>query len=343
MIRTKSTESLNHIERIEAEQSGSAILATGERSVEEISSEEEREVRRIIQWIRGTTNVRQLVEARLAGKEPDGPDAKLTLPWLFAQTPKRGWRERAAGAWLLGRVELDWKPRYDAVAVLSRVLVEDESFSTAWSLLAGPFFVIFFPLLLVGSISTDIRQNRIREQAARALGRIGQPSAAAALAEVMQHCVGAKSTIGSSRVRLAAEKALPKVLENVGPQHYRNLQPDPIPGLCKVLESWQSELALSVLRALELIGDNRTQQVVRRTARVAASADVKSQAGKTLAAIEARIAKERDAERLLRPAVEPASQDSLLLRPAKGSDCVDLALLRPAEPHQDTTKNVAGA
>src|SRR5262249_40722472 len=157
---------------------------------------------------------------------------------------------RAGAAWLLGRLDLDELTRTEAIFALTRIVAANNPFITAWSCLAGPFTPIFFPILLVASIVSDIYRNRVRAAAAAALGRIGRPYALFALTQAMLGSSGGNTTLGSGTVRQAVASVLPKVLARVQSEDYRNIRPDPMTGLCRILEISAPALALPILQAL---------------------------------------------------------------------------------------------
>ena len=145
-------------------------------------------------------------------------------------------------------------------------------------------------------------------------------------------------------VRLAAEPALLTCLAQLTPAHYGDMDADVVPNLCRLLERAReqlhrnsaraTELALSLLEALEKIGDGRAVAATRNLINTGWTAPV-NQAAKELLPLllrtaaagnqSAHFAAERGhAERtpltLLRPIANPADdkQPQTLLRPLNG-------------------------
>jgi hypothetical protein len=99
-------------------------------------------------------------------------------------------------------------------------------------------------------------------------------------------------------------------------------------------------LARAVLRALEQVGDERAVPSVRRVAEARCSSPkleaLQREARECLAALNARLERERPGKTLLRPAAAPETPAELLLRPACGAGETDAdKLLRPGSPPQN--------
>ena len=178
-----------------------------------------------------------------------------------------------------------------------------------------------------------LRANRLRVAAATALGRIACADSIAALART--------ALDGSRTVRLASEPALQACLAQLTPAHYGELDADVIPNLCHLLERAReqlhhnsasaTELALSLLGALDKIGDGRAVAVTRNLINTGWTAPVNQAAKDLLPVLLARQQQETNQRILLRSASVPPEPTYALLRPITNpaDDNQPQTLLRP--------------
>lgn len=181
--------------------------------------------------------------------------------------------------------------------------------------------------------SALIRDNRLRAAAATALGRIGSTHSIPTLARA--------ALDGNTSVRHAAVPALQACLTNLTPAYPGEMEADVIPNLCRLLERAReqlthnsaraSELALSILDALTIIGDGRAASTVRNLINTGWTAPVNRAAKDLLPLLLARQQQETDQRVLLRGAATPCDTPQTLLRPIEtdGSEDQQHTLLRP--------------
>lgn len=132
------------------------------------------------------------------------------------------------------------------------------------------------------------------------------------------------------RVRVAAEAALLQLLPAV--DETVPFDDAWVQRLCGLLEHDSPRVVLSVLRALERVGDERAVTSLRRVT-YDERPGIAEEAAKALAVAEERARRKRDPAVLVRPAIAPADT---LLRAAHGSNAGSQELLvRPGIPDED--------
>ncbi len=179
--------------------------------------------------------------------------------------------------------------------------------------------VLTLPFTLPASVALDtLRFNRVRAAATTALGRLRVAQSVGVLAKAVSD--------SSPNVRRAAVPALQSALSSLTTAHYGSLGGELVPNLCLALERARERLlkdtraaeslALSVLTALEKVGDGRAVAPVRRMVNTGWTAPVNSLATRLLAILQERQQQEDAREMLLRGAMTPPPSSELLLRPA---------------------------
>jgi hypothetical protein len=94
-----------------------------------------------------------------------------------------------------------------------------------------------------------------------------------------------------------------------------------------MLRAYNPELQLLALDALKHLGGRSSLGAVTRLTQERGADAVSVRAREVLPAIQERAARERDAERLLRPAEAPGAPEDVLLRPFEGRPAPDSRLL----------------
>ncbi len=219
---------------------------------------------------------------------------------------------------------------------------------TGAALLSLPLYT---PVLLCSRSAEYLRKRRIQFYSALSLGRLGMPESAGALATAALNAHG--------DISKAACYSLMKVLPSVNPEHFGLLSSKSVRDLCKIVtrldssvnrpfalakesekraiavakgqkESDRERDILTILNALEHIGDSGALSPVNRLAEKGAFASVRARATNLIPLLEERRRQENDRSMLLRGSAEPRSKASLL-RPAYRTFTADPSeLLRSA-------------
>jgi len=238
----------------------------------------------------------------------------------------RFWKRALAAAWALGRAEIGPSQREGTIRALAVALQTKQ-----WSVngCSAPLAVgcLFNTLaaapVLAYLLACDARLNAVRAQAAASLGRIGCLPAMGDLAKA----TGDANRPGCMKVREAARGALAELVPRLGPEHYGTLPAGTEAALVNMLRAYNPELQLLALEALKHIGGRASLAAVTRVSEQIGADAVSERAREVLPAIRERAARERDAERLLRPAAAPGAPEDVLLRPFEGRPSPETGLL----------------
>ncbi len=300
---------------------------------------------KLVRKLRKKTEVRDIANSILAEQPVSLGHAEQVLRNELASASLGRWKECEVAALLLPDVATDAAGRKLAGKALWKVLAENSNVRTTpgfwkWScccLLAVPVHFIFWVILSVVAYK-DVRVNRVRAAAAKALGRMKEARAVPELARAAREHLEEIQGLVSVNIRKAAAEALPGAVSGLTPEHYGGFEPEDLKAICALIRRDQSpEMLATVLDALDVIGDGRCADSVGRFKWGKLSGQLESRAQEVHEMLLARRKAEQLAATLLRPAANPEAPSEILLRPAMGVSDVDpLLLLRPAEPNEET-------
>ena len=301
-----------------------------------LNAGEMKRVYSLVDRLRADSPVRQIAEQFL--KRGAERLSTLGVPVEPLVRPNRcGWRERQTAAWLLGRALLDKEQRDFAANTLTQAVeckleltgFERVKKALLWSLIPGILlaalsnmewtFITLYPWVFLGALVYERGTAvSIRAEAARALGQLAHP-------ESLETLIGALQQ--DRRVRQAAVEALPNVLASLTPDYYGQIRADTMQGLCRLLTNEDETLAVAILQAFVHVGDGSALPIVEKLAagggRAGRETRVQQAAQICLPVLQARLARERDPQVLLRASFVPQMPSDQLLRPASEADAVD--------------------
>jgi hypothetical protein len=266
----------------------------------------------------------------------------------LAQTEETAWADRAVAFHMLGVIDLAPLEREHAMRLLLNALQwpEKEKISIVrfggalgialinWSVLcigmgivSPPRFDLSgLPGLLLASLLTTPAILRVQN---RNRAYLTQRIAASALASVGNaECLAALYTQArqSSHLRQEANQALKSLLPSVTGEWYGQLSSAASMTLTKLARSYNVEMALAALDALERAGNGSCVKEVERIAALAPGSRVSDRAAEVCRILIARQAQETAAATLLRPSAGQLTDG--LLRPVYNGDPNVTNLLR---------------
>ncbi len=311
---------------------------------------------------------RTAAERVAGGKDLDGKTIKSLLG-AVEDRHAAVWRERAIGAWCLGRCRLSAEQREDTVSALRTLLAADSYYydsernaravSRALSvsmMVAAPTAAVLLSYLdglttigflfdwatafAMGSVALGailfppiLVYSRVRDAVELSRCIVEAAAALGILADPLAVGLLAKAHMqGSRHVSKASQAALPACLDAVREEHYGLLPPDATDALCELLDRSDEEQTLQILTALELAGTGAAVERVRRLAERSSVHSIQAKAAAIVPILEERLENETAAARLLRPAKPPGEDGEMLLRPASSATAVpEEQLLRPSK------------
>jgi hypothetical protein len=294
--------------------------------------------------------IRRIAESLNAGHSVERTDGLILAGAIVGRSWLRR-RERFVARWLLGRIT--WTPdqREAILAVLSapigkalnsqrinrigfrwftRTAIAALIFWLACTLLYSGMYsstgiadywaglltlsavsaVFTSPLTLPLSCLLDRQRVRRVVPLIEALGELKEPMALSVLAKCLLQ----------PSLRDHVAPAFTAVAQGLSAEHYGGVPPDVVPNLCRALGTKRHDLQLSILRALEAVGDGRAILAVEGIARYGADSGARLEAIRILPVLQQRADLARSTATLLRP-VDGATQiGDVLLRPAGGHD-----------------------
>lgn len=201
------------------------------------------------------------------------------------------------------------------IALLSKMAGDP----TNW-LFGGAFLL----LVLTGCLLPFGKIARRHKQTARALALFDDIRVIGPLAEALEFEV--EGALAFRPLRPVILKALRELLPKLRPEDNFWLSGPQTECLCHAIAAEDDLFVISIVKAIEVSGDTCALPVLRRLVKVAwpgAKAGVHAAAQDCLAALEARAAKERESQTLLRGASVPSASSDTLLRPAAAGNSVE--------------------
>ena len=290
--------------------------------------------------------IRRVIKDGLA---PNAGEIIALTPALWDSSPSK-WRMRLIIAWLLGRWKLDGEEKDRAAHALcatmqkrkhglletplSRAAILAVGLSslamiaarlapaTQFLALAGGLAVIWglaLFALLPGYRSGDLNnQTAERRVAIAALGRLKIIESIPVLAiAAVDHDI---------QLNKVADRALEATLPLLTAAHYGHLSADVVPNLCELLSDYRYVRTITILEALEKIGDGRAIPAVTPLAQSYLA--VQNKAKDVLIVLEQRVRESSEPYTLLRPSAA-GEQDTLLRAGGTGAGEPESQLLRP--------------
>jgi hypothetical protein len=186
-----------------------------------------------------------------------------------------------------------------------------------------------FATMFGGMGGAAVALGGVHKSAAKVLAMVGDVRAVGPLTEMLN--------VQDKEIRTAAENALTRLLPRISEENSDLLSAEQVQTLCWVMgKRLNPDLGLSILQAMEHVGSEDALPTIRAIANggrgIAGLEIVQNAAKKCLPLVEARAAREHDAQTLLRASTQADEPSEMLLRPAGGTVGVDQdLLLRPAD------------
>ena len=271
---------------------------------------------------------------------------RMAAAWVLGRTPLGPEDSDAAAGTLMNVLEHEFSERgrrklvrwtvrtYSAALVLAIFLIVTGLLfdRPPWSGEPFPLMLLFLFLLLgtvalpfsmvVQSLWEESRNDKVRAEAARALGHRGHVETVGSLAGCLFDC--------SFAVRQASAEALHRLLPAITGADYGILGADSVTKLGRVLTDSDGTLVAKALDALEKAGTSHAIPHVERLLRNTGSTLTRDRAQRVLDVLNARKRREIEGEGLLRAITSP-QDPAALLRPAQSAAESEIEqLLRPA-------------